>query len=221
MLRWPVRYIASNRQNNSIASHFRRRRLEFFVRLLRSIPRPITILDVGGDARSWNILGFNEAGITIVLLNLRAEFVDTSRFKSIVGDARNLRDFRDKSIDVVYSNSVIEHVGTLADQRRMAEEIRRVGQRYFVQTPNVLFPIEAHSLIPGFQFMPLALRTYLLTKFRLGWLEREPDPARARELLESIRLLSLTELRSLFPSASFYEERCLGLTKSIIAYYGW
>ncbi|MEM2045934.1 MAG: class I SAM-dependent methyltransferase, partial [Candidatus Bathyarchaeia archaeon] len=57
----------------------------------------------------------------------------------IIGDARCM-PFKDKSFDVVFSNSVIEHVGNYDDQKMCAEEIRRVGKCYFVQTPNFYFP---------------------------------------------------------------------------------
>ncbi|HWS70973.1 MAG TPA: class I SAM-dependent methyltransferase, partial [Thermoanaerobaculia bacterium] len=67
------------------------------------------------------------------------------------------------------SNSVLEHV---ADMPAMAREIRRVGRRWYVQTPNRWFPVEPHFLVPFFQFLPIATRAWLLTRFDLGWLTR-------------------------------------------------
>jgi Methyltransferase domain len=195
--------------------------LDFFRGMLDNVPRPLTILDVGGTAAFWNTLGFSREGVEIVLLNVRNEPSDPPHLRSIVGDARDLTQFGDKSIDVVYSNSVIEHVGDLREQGRMADEIRRVAKRYFVQTPNKYFPIEPHFLVPGYQFMPLNLKTFLLTKSRLGWTERERDWSRAQEIAGSVRLLSEREVRRLFPEAAIYRERFSGLTKSVIAYHGW
>jgi hypothetical protein len=116
---------------------------------------------------------------------------------------------------------VIEHVGGIEDQSKMANEIRRVGRRYFVQTPNAYFPIEPHFLVPGFQFMPAQMRALLLTKARLGWMPREPSLSKALETVSSIRLLTTAEMRHLFPEAKIYKERFFGMTKSIVAYHGW
>ena len=212
--------IVDFRDPNSLSSRMRRRRLAFFEGLLDGLPRPVTILDVGGTAAFWQTLQVGD-GVTIVILNLRSEPVHEPHLRSIAGDARDLSAFADRSIDIVYSNSVIEHVGSLEDQRRMADEIRRVGKRYFVQTPNAYFPIEPHFLVPGFQFMPLDLRTLLLTKFRLGWTPRERDWKKAREIAGSVRLMTESEVMRAFPGASIYRERFAGLTKSVIAYHGW
>ncbi len=43
--------------------------------------------------------------------------------------------FKDKSYDIVFSNSVIEHVGNLEKQKQFADEVQRVGKSYFIQTP--------------------------------------------------------------------------------------
>jgi hypothetical protein len=213
--------VADHRSPASLASRLRARRLAFFAGLLSNLTRPVTILDVGGTAAFWNNLDFTKDGVKVIILNVKPEESEDARFESIVGDARDLSAFESSSIDVVYSNSVIEHVGTFEDQKKMAAEVRRVAKRYFVQTPNAWFPIEPHFLFPGFQFMPLEVRTFLLTRFRLGWLPREPDPARAREVVDSIRLLTAAQMRSLFPEASIYRERFLGLSKSITTYHGW
>jgi hypothetical protein len=213
--------IADHRHPTSLAARLRARRLEFFRGLLACVPRPLTILDVGGtSADFWKRLVHPDDGVKVVLLNVSSVAID-DRFESVIGDARDLRAFGNRSIDIVFSNSVIEHVGDFDDQRKMATEVRRVAKRYFVQTPNVLFPIEPHFLVPGFQFMPLELRAFLLTQSRLGWVPRERDRRIAKEIVGSVRLLTTGEMRTLFPEASVYRERFLGMTKSIVAYHGW
>jgi hypothetical protein len=216
-------HIADHRHPTSLAARLRARRFAFFRRLLSCVPRPVTILDVGGtSAAFWKTLVYADDGVKVVLLNVRREAIDDDpRFDSLIGDARDLSAFGNGSIDVVFSNSVIEHVGDFDDQRKMATEVRRVAKRYFVQTPNVLFPIEPHFLVPGFQFMPLELRAFLLTQSRLGWVPRERDRRLAREIVGSVRLLTAGEMRTLFPEAAVYRERFLGMTKSIVAYHGW
>jgi hypothetical protein len=215
------RSVADHRRPTSLAARLRARRLAFFRDLLERVPRPATILDVGGTADFWKRCGLASDGIKVVLLNVQRNMIDDPRFESIVGDARDLSVFGDAEVDVIYSNSVIEHVGTIDDQRRMANEVRRVAKRYFVQTPNAWFPIEPHFLVPGFQFMPIEMRAFLLRQARLGWVPRERDSTRAKEIVSSVRLMTGGEVRALFPEATLYRERLLGMTKSIIAYHGW
>jgi ubiquinone/menaquinone biosynthesis C-methylase UbiE len=138
-----------------------------------------------------------------------------------VGDARDLSQFADHEFDVVFSNSVIEHVGSVGDQQKMANEIRRVGRFYFVQTPNRGFPLEPHFMFPFFQFLPVSCRAKLLQKFNLGWIARVPEFQNAKLVVQSIRLLTRRDLEQLFPEAEIFEERFLGLTKSFVAYSGW
>ena len=212
---------ADHRNQTSLAARLRARRLAFFRHLLARVPRPLTILDVGGTADFWKRLKDANDGVRVVILNVRSEAIDDPRFDTLIGDARDLSSFADGAIDVVYSNSVIEHVGDLDDQRKMAIEIRRVAKRYFVQTPNAIFPIEPHFLVPGFQFMPIDLRAFLLRQSRLGWVPRERDQHIAKEIVRSIRLLTIREMQMLFPEAALYREHFLGMTKSIVAYHGW
>ena len=218
-----LKRLGDNSDAGSMANRMRRRRFAFFLSLLDTLPRPLRILDVGGTQQFWTaMLSGAPSGVHVTLLNLETQPVTGAMFDSVAGDARDLGRYGDKSFEVVFSNSVIEHIGPrFSDQRRMAEEVRRVGRRYFVQTPNRRFPLEPHFLTPWFQFFPIELRTWLVSHFSVGWYPRTPDRAKARREVESIVLLNEVQLRELFPDARIYKERILGLTKSFVAYSGW
>jgi 2-polyprenyl-3-methyl-5-hydroxy-6-metoxy-1,4-benzoquinol methylase len=214
--------IADNHETDSYATRMRRRRFEHFLGLLDAVPRPLTILDVGGTQGFWERMGFiDEPGVAITILNLEPQAVHHAQFYSVVGDATDLSAFADASFDVVFSNSVIEHVGDLRNQQRMAQEIRRVGRRYFLQTPNYYFPIEPHFFFLGFQWLPLDARAWLLHHFDLGWYKRQRTRAAARQEAAAVTLLKKGELLPLFPGAKLYCEKVLGLTKSFVVYHGW
>ena len=61
-------------------------------------------------------------------------------FHVIEGDACSVEQFGDRSFDLVFSNSVIEHVGPPAKQAEFAHEVLRLGRSYWVQTPSKWFP---------------------------------------------------------------------------------
>jgi hypothetical protein len=213
--------IADNREPHSLATQFRRKRFAFLHSLLTRLQPPISILDIGGTEDYWRLmLQGVEMQVSITILNLEPAEVTLPGMTSIVGDARHVQA-QENSFDVVFSNSVIEHVGSYQDQLMMAAEVRRLAKRYFIQTPNKYFPIEPHFLFPLFQFLPIGIRVWLLRNFKLGWFQRTPDRQKAKETVNSIRLMDKTELQALFPQASIYEERVLGLTKSFVAYGGW
>jgi hypothetical protein len=218
----------SDNSSESLAQALRRKRFAVFAELLATVSRPLRILDVGGTERFWHFMGFaDEAGVEVTLLNIqRAELAaDLPRgrtaFRHAVGDARDMSELRDGEFDVVFSNSVLEHVGGFDEQQRMMREVERVGKRYFVQTPNYYFPLEPHFHVLGFQFLPVAGRRFLLQHFNLGWTSRIPDRGEAESVVRSVRLLSAGELRQLCPRARLYRERFLGLTKSFIVYDGF
>lgn len=216
-----LKKIADNRNEQSLAVQLRRKRFAFFNSLLSHVNRPVHILDIGGTQAYWKMMEIGKDDqVFITLLNLNEDKITMPNMTSIVGDARQI-DAEDSAFDVVFSNSVIEHVGTYADQLQMAKETMRVGKRYFIQTPNKYFPIEPHFLFPFFQFLPIAVRVALLQRFRLGWFPRESNLGKARRIVESIRLLDKGDFVKLFPTASIYEEKILGITKSFVAYEGW
>ena len=180
--------------------------------------KKIKILDIGGTEDYWNSMGLNLGNnIEIVLLNLYKIEVRGAGFSSIKGDACNLEGMADKSFDLVFSNSVIEHLYTLEQQQKMASEIRRVGKSYFIQTPNVYFPIEAHYAMPFAQYYPKAFLHFILTQTKFSRLKKWSS-AEASQYIAEIRLLNSQEMKALFPGTSLLKEKVLGLTKSITAH---
>jgi ubiquinone/menaquinone biosynthesis C-methylase UbiE len=139
--------LADNEQPKSLANKMRRKRFGLFQSLVDTltVAKPLKILDAGGTQEFWSTMGMTEdKDVQIVLLNLMEDQVNYQNFRSMVGDVRDMGQFKDHAFDVVFSNSVIEHVGDFSDQHRMANEIRRVGKRYFIQTQNRHFHIEQH-----------------------------------------------------------------------------
>jgi hypothetical protein len=196
---------------------FRARRMQEFVKRFQVTPGT-RILDVGGTPSNWLLADVRPS---VTLLNMpRGQEQSEQGFTFVSGDGCEL-PFPDQSFDIVFSNSVIEHVGAPAQQRRFADEIRRVGKRYWVQTPNQRFPIEPHLLTPFVHWLPRNLQQAWVTKWTVwDWVER-PSPDRReyyiQHFLRDIRLLSASELAALFPDAKILRERSLGCTKSLIA----
>jgi len=217
------RLIADNTNPGSLASRLRRQRFRLLLELTADFARPVRVLDVGGRPKYWEMMaaGTDLAGrLEITLLNPEPHPVGGVAAAALVGDGRAMPQFADGQFDLVFSNSTIEHVGSLADQQRMAAEVQRVGRRYYVQTPNRYFPIEPHFVFPFFQFLPLAGRTWLLQRFRLGWYGPIPDREAAWNEVSGVRLLSRAELAALFPGGQIYTECFLGLAKSFVVYGG-
>jgi SAM-dependent methyltransferase len=141
---------------------------------------------------------------------------NSARFKSIIGDGRKM-DFADGSFDIVYSNCVIEHVGTFEDQKRFAAEARRVGKKLFVQTPNRWFFIEPHFGAVFLHFLPWSIARHLLRILSFRGLVGSGDNIDLKDLANELRLLSYREMKALFLDCEIYREKWFGLTKSFIA----
>jgi hypothetical protein len=186
-----------------VGARFRRRRMADFLASFAVTPST-RILDVGGTRIFWSGI---PAQVTTV--NLDPSNADQ------VADARRL-PFADRSFDIVFSNSLIEHVGTYEDQIACAREIARVGFRYYVQTPNQRFPIEPHFLAPFIHWFPLSWRRRLIRLTPWAILTR-PDRETIEQFLSTTRMLTAQEMKALFPDAEIGCERFCGLTKSLIA----
>ena len=201
-------------KKNSLGNQFREKRFSFFLKKINKMQKPVTILDLGGKINFWenrDLAGNNEYKITIV--NIEKETSIYSNIHCEIGDATNLNKFNTKSFNIVHSNSVIEHLYNFNNQSKMASEIIRVGQKHIVQTPNKYFFIEPHYLLPFFQFFPDKLKYLILIKTKLSRLKKW-DKNFAKQYIKEIRLLSMKEMKVLFPNSKIYFEKFLGMNKS-------
>jgi hypothetical protein len=210
--------IADNKNPNSLASSFRSKRLNLFKGFVAGLPKPVKILDIGGTPEFWKNAGLDAADVEITLLNLSLIETDLPNVVSIVGNATDLSAFADKTFDIAFSNSVIEHLFSFQNQQKMAQEAQRVSTYHFIQTPNFWFPIEPHWLFPCFQYLPKAIRVFLTRCFNLGHLKRSETWAAARQQVEEIQLLSRAEMDRLFPESTIWEEKLLIFSKSFVAH---
>lgn len=120
-------------------------------------------------------------------------------FVEIVPHAR--LPFADGQFDVAYSNAVVEHTGSRADQRAFVHELCRVARRVFVVVPNRLFPVEHHTGIPLIHYLPLAAFRGLLRRTKLAhWSEEK-----------NLNPILPGELRRMFPPGRNVEVRPAGL----------
>ena len=203
--------------NARFGRDFRRRRMIAFCDLL-GVTRETRVLDVGGTFYNWSLLPADRRPrVTLLNLDPRPVDADWPDDVSYVQASALAIPFDRGDVDVVFSNSVIEHVGDWAAQQRCAIEIRRLAVPYWVQTPNYYFPVEPHFFGLGVQFLPRRLAVpYVRWASAWGWFKRR-SADEARAALDDIRLLAPNELRALFPESRIRRERVLGLTKSLIA----
>jgi SAM-dependent methyltransferase len=186
---------------------FRERRLCFFIETL--VEEGEKILDVGygyGQFESQLI----EHGVKNKVVALDIVPRDTSKHPNVmvfvVADAAHL-PFANSSIGIIYCNSILEHVGDWGIQQQVFAEIERVGCKFFVQTPNQHFPIEAHHLVPFFQYWPRPIQRWvgqnILGHYEQVWL---------------LDRRAVRELAGIGSGILLWEEKALGLTKSFVLY---
>lgn len=206
---------------NSFVNKLRKKRFSYIQKTLESLIEEkgrIKVLDIGGEIGYWKSMGWVNNKCTIYLLNLPS--VPTSEtlegFVNITGNALEL-PFTFGEFDLVFSNSVIEHVGSYRNQQIFAEEVIRIVDRYIIQTPSFWFPLEPHSLIPFFQFIPHFLRAYLIMWGNINYFPKAVNYADALTVSKSTLMLTKKEFQSLFRNASIQVEYLFGIPKSYSA----
>lgn len=226
-----IKYQANANNANGMANKARKKRQliveKFFYETFKSKiekGEKVKTLDIGGTYQYWKAMEFkyfNAMDITLAnIIEMPALELgsDMNNIHAIKADAIDLNNIKDKEFDFVFSNSCIEHVGGMPEQQQMANEVKRVGSHYYLQTPNRFFPIEPHFLFPLFQFFPLQFKAFLICHFQMGFMQKGKTKREAREIGNEIKLLSYGDLKKLFPKASIKREKMFGLTKSFMLF---
>jgi hypothetical protein len=197
----------------SAASRTRRRRGE---RLLVEFPAlgDMTVIDLGGVASEWNLVPVRPAHLTVVNLFEQEAGAATDVF---VGDTCELPATLDgKRFDLVFSNSVIDQVGGHHRRLQFAENVHALGDRHWIQTAYRYFPLDAATLFPLQQELPLAGRAWLARHWPLGHRRASAQSDSVAINLE-IEGLSKTAFAFYFPDSKIVPERWAGMVKSLIA----
>jgi Methyltransferase domain len=198
---------------------WRKRRFELFLRLLRPSSSDI-LLDVGGYPESWT--AYPQPVQRIDTLNIHEvpwspENAPNHHIKTLIGDGCSLT-MAAQSYDIVFSNSVIEHVGSPERHQQFASEVRRVAKALWVQTPAYECPIEPHYLAPFIHYLPRSLQKRIVRWCTLwGWIER-PNQKQIDFMVDTTNLLRKSEMQRLFPDCEIITEHMLWvIPKSYIA----
>ena len=204
----------------------RKQKLELFYKLMNPNSNNI-ILDIGAEinpkgdrlVQLIDSYPWKEKITAVNISNQHIQFIKESypEINTVVGNACNL-NWPDKYFDIIYSNAVIEHVGSLENQKQFASEIMRVGKKWFVTTPNRWYPFEFHSRLPFVTWLP---------KHGYLWASKVLDYNHTNKKYEffsknnrNLRLMSVKELKQCFPGSRIIKQRITFLPETLIAYGG-
>ena len=128
----------------------------------------------------------------------------------VIGYDGKIFPFKDNSFDFIWCNAVIEHVGDKDRQQLFLSEIIRVAKkRIFITTPNKGFPIEAHTHIPLFHWLPKPFFDWVAIMIGKQWATGNYMHLLYRK--DVIMLLENTKKNFLIDYA-IYNNRLLGFT---------
>ena len=192
------------------AGRLRERRYRLFIELCQVRPHE-TILDVGAGA-GGALARYNQinpiVAVDLTWSDFSPNWLGQPNVRFVQADATSL-PFADRAFPIAFSNAVIQLVPR-KKRPTFADEIRRVSDRYFVQTQNKWFPVQPTGTLVPF--------VHLLPRNAQRWFAHHIFPRFPKEAnWEPLELLGAGELRALFTDAEIHRERVMGLTKSLMA----
>src|SRR6185437_11942576 len=148
-----------NRVTRCISTIARRRVYDLFLRVMH--PRPDDrILDIGtsddtgADSNMLEQLYPYPENLTCVsLTDGKSILAAYPRVKHVRIAADEPLPFAHNAFDIIYSNAVLEHVGSQDCQKNFISEMCRVAPRRFLVVPNRGFPIEHHTCLPFVHYL--------------------------------------------------------------------
>lgn len=204
---------ANSHSPKSLGYHARQRRMEWLLRRFPDFQR-MHIVDLGGATNYWHGAKVRPARVTIVSIDDWALRDPSPWMTTVQADACDPGEIGGV-FDLVFSNSVIEHVGGPRHRRGFAETVHRLAPHHWVQTPYRYFPLEPHLIFPGFQFLPPALKVRVAKKWPLSHIHGRVDIEPVEYVMDH-DLLTVTEMGALFPKSEILRERVGGIVKSLV-----
>ena len=173
----------------------RRRVHDFFMQVIQPQPGE-RILDIGAsddtgtDANMLEQLYPHRENLTCASLtdgkSILAAYPGVQHVRIVAGEPL---PFERNAFDIVYSNAVLEHVGSRARQEKFVQDMCRVAPRRFLVVPNRAFPIEPHTCLPLIHYLPPAWFRKLLHQTRYDFWSHE----------ENLNYVSARALQAMWP----------------------
>ena len=177
------------------------------------------IVDLGGEPEFWKAatIKYEVHCINLDKIDYDADEYEVN-LRTSAGDCCELIDEQSNSYDLVFSNSVIEHVGDFDRQKKFADTALRLGKKLWIQTPARCFPIEPHWFALFIHWFP---KKYQYSLFRLFALRQRLAGVKLTESevkaqVDDVRLMTKRELKKIFPKCKIITERFLFIPKSYI-----
>jgi hypothetical protein len=213
---------------HTLRRYTRARRLKLFNEFMKSITGPIRLVDLGGTVKFWESWGLAKQPLfNVTLVNnhdLDKQYsndpIALPNIRRLGADVLTLTAADFAQFDVIFSNSLIEHLPGRELQRQLAQAIIDSGRPYFLQTPNKRSPLDPHfprPYVPFFAAYPRSVQARLLSWSALGSSSVAPSYDAALARLQNYYPLTTRDVRQLFPNARIVIERPLGFPMSIIA----
>ncbi|ORW02721.1 class I SAM-dependent methyltransferase [Mycobacterium kyorinense] len=200
--------------SRSLSGRARIRRWHHLIETFPSFPE-MRVLDLGGTPESWRMAPVLPKSVTTV--NLLPQQSWSPDIVAVHADACELpKSVAAQRFDLVFSNSLLEHVGGHARRQRLADNVQSLADRHWVQTPYRYFPVEPHWLFPGLQWLPYEARVQVSLRWNRGHI-RTHTREEAQDKVDEIDLLGISQMRRYFPTSTIWFERFAGWVKSLVA----